>query len=49
MKPIPYPLNQGLILFRVREPQPGDGLDSSNPIVRLRVYREKNPLPMEKQ
>jgi hypothetical protein len=45
VKPVPYPLNQGLVRLRVRDPEEG----GQQPVVLLRTYREKNPLPTDKR
>jgi len=49
LKPVPYPLNAGLVKLRPRDDEGDNGPDSGNPVVRLRLYREKNPLPADKK
>ena len=50
LKPVPYPLNTGLIKLRPRAADEADNSpDSGTPVVRLRLYREKNPLPADKK
>jgi hypothetical protein len=46
LKPVPYPLNTGLIKLR---PRATDDDDNGLPVARLRLYREKNPLPADKK
>jgi hypothetical protein len=48
LKPVPYPLNTGLSKLRPRADD-DDKPDSGNPVARLRLYREKNPLPADKK
>jgi hypothetical protein len=50
LKPVPYPLNTGLIKLRPRaDDDAPNSADSSSPVVRLRIYREKNPLATDKK
>lgn len=49
LRPVPYPLNAGLVKLRPRDDVGDNDPQSSSPVVRLRIHREKNPLPTDKK
>jgi hypothetical protein len=49
LKPVPYPLNAGLVKMRARDGDGDNNAESFSPVVRLRIYREKNPLATDKK
>ena len=49
VKPVPYPLNHGLTRLRVRNPEESDRPGNPNPVILLREYRARNPLPTDRK
>jgi hypothetical protein len=49
LKPVPYPLNHGLTRLRTRNPEESDRPGNPNPVVLLREYRNRNPLPTDRK
>lgn len=48
-KPVPYPLNHGLTRLRARKPEESDRAENRNPVILLREYRARNPLPTDRK